>query len=285
MKSKIILGTVQLGLAYGINNSTGKPDREDAFKILDEASELGIEILDTADSYGDSINKISAYLKSKENAFQLISKFIGDNESIVRKVDRTLSTTGVTTLYGYLYHRYSDYVSGEYANDLKKLKDDKKIQRIGVSIYSVDELEKVLDDPFITIIQIPLNPFDLSVRKRELLLRAKELGKEIHVRSVFLQGLFFKDPEGLPGNLKGLANPLRKLQTIALDYKIQLRSVCLGYALCQPFVDRVLIGVETVDQLIDNIKSVRVLPDELVREIDGLEILDEALVNPGNWKL
>jgi aryl-alcohol dehydrogenase-like predicted oxidoreductase len=285
LKSKIILGTVQLGLAYGINNSTGKPDADVAFKILHEASKMGVEILDTADSYGDSIDIIARYTKLNGNSFQVISKFIGDKVSIVEKVDRTLSMTGVTSLYGYLYHRYSDYLSGAYVDDLKKLKDDKKIQRIGVSIYSLDELEKSLNDPAITIIQIPLNPFDLSTQKKELLVRAKDEGKEIHVRSVFLQGLFFKDPDTLSGNLKGLSNPLRKLQAMALDYKIQLRSVCLGYALLQPFVDRVLVGVETVDQLIDNIKAVCDLPDELIKEIDGLEISDEALVNPGNWKL
>ena len=52
--SELSLGTVQLGVSYGINNQSGKPDRTQAFGILDTALTNGISALDTAAAYGDS---------------------------------------------------------------------------------------------------------------------------------------------------------------------------------------------------------------------------------------
>ena len=61
MKNKIILGTVQLGIPYGINNSLGKPSEEDAFQILDYAFNKDIRTLDSADGYGDALSVIGHY--------------------------------------------------------------------------------------------------------------------------------------------------------------------------------------------------------------------------------
>ena len=67
-KNKLILGTVQFGLDYGINNKSGIPSSNIIKQILDYAMSNGIEILDTAEAYGISQQRIGQYHQlSKKN--------------------------------------------------------------------------------------------------------------------------------------------------------------------------------------------------------------------------
>lgn len=284
MINRIILGTVQLGLPYGINNSSGKPDEKEAFDILNVAATGGLNLLDTADGYGNSLEVIGRYLKSAKNSFGVINKFTGDGEPLVGKVDRTLELTGCDQLYAYLFHRYVDYQSRNFIDQLLSLKRLGKIARIGVSLYSLSELETVINDASVDLIQLPLNPFDLSSAKQKMLETAKQAGKEIHVRSVFLQGLFFRNPGSLTGNLKEFESPLRQFNQIAVKYNMDNRSACLSFALKFPFVDRVLIGVETAEQLRMNLSALQEMPTPMLKEISAITIPDESLLNPSCWK-
>ncbi len=285
---KLILGTVQLGLPYGINNSLGKPDQMEAFKILGKARSYNIEILDSADAYGDSLEIIGRYHKeNKQNQFKkVISKFIHDDTPLTQKVQKTLEGLAIDRLYVYMYHRYLDYVSGRNHKELIDLKKNNKIEQIGLSVYHLQEFMKAIDDETISVIQIPYNPFDASSQKRDLLKRAKQKGKEIHVRSIFLQGLFFKNPEDLLGNLTELRNPLHNFHQIRTDYNLSVMQACLNFALGENHIDYVLIGVETELQLDQNIDSILpVFPEDAMERLSKLQVENTSLLNPSNWKL
>lgn len=285
MSKRIILGTVQLGLDYGINNSKGKPSQEQSYEILKQAQESGIELLDSAEAYGDSLSLLGSFMKSADGRFKVISKFVGDHTPLANKVENTLAQINGHSLYAYLYHRFDDYINGNYTQQILQLKEQGKIERVGVSLYGLDELQKVLEDPTIELIQVPLNVFDLDDAKKDLLEQAKRNGKEIHVRSVFLQGLFFKDPQSLTGNLKGMKQPLQQLRAIAEDHGLDIRMLCLSFALTQPFVDRVIIGVDSKEQLIENLRSERsALAPEVIEKIKEIKIPDRLLLNPSSWK-
>lgn len=286
LRAKIILGTVQLGLPYGINNKVGKPDVVEAHSILDKAMSEGISCLDSAEAYGDSLQVIGAYLKkAKKSTFNVISKFIGDDEPLEKKLNRTLVQLGIDSLYALMFHRFSDYQSGKYSGELSDLRNVGKIRKIGLSLYSEAQLEAAIEDSDISILQLPFNPFDASDTKKRLLRKARERGKEIHVRSVFLQGLFFKDPDGLTGNLKTFKQPLQLFNDIVNDYGIGVRETCLNYALHQSFVDNVIIGVETSDQLEENLHSILDdFPQEIIKRLEAIVIEESSLLNPSNWK-
>ncbi len=283
---KIILGTVQLGLSYGINNQTGKPDRDEAFRIFNLAHERGITILDSAEAYGDSLETIGLHAKKlNRNFFETISKFSGGGLSLATRVNETLKAIRTEHLYAYMFHRYSDYLAGNFKDELLEIKANGFIQRIGVSLYSLDELQICMNDPYIDVIQIPLNPFDASKKKTNMLKEAKLNGKEIHTRSIFLQGLFFKSPKQLTGNLIELSKPLEKIHSLAKKYNLDIQSLCLNFAIHQTFVDRVIIGVEKHEQLIQNIESIMdSFPAKLLEEIESLEITSDMLLNPSNWQ-
>ena len=75
MNKKLILGTAQFGLDYGIHNQTGKLPSKEIFKVLDYAYANGIETLDTAEVYGNAIEIISSYHESCKNRFKILNKF------------------------------------------------------------------------------------------------------------------------------------------------------------------------------------------------------------------
>jgi aryl-alcohol dehydrogenase-like predicted oxidoreductase len=286
LKRKLVVGTVQLGLPYGISNSTGKPDIAQAFRILDCASKHGIFILDTAEAYGNALQVIGSYLKKTNNSsFAIISKFIGQETSLHDSVIESIEALSKKNLYAYMYHRYADYDSGRYKKDLIDLKSLKKIERIGISLYSIKELAQVINDPEIDVIQIPFNPLDASVEKKQLLREAKKRGKEIHVRSIFLQGLFFKKSEDLSGNLKPFVPVLHDFNGIISSNKLDIRQACINYCLHQNFIDHVIIGVETEQQLEENINAIsESFEESVMSQLESIKINDTSLLNPANWK-
>lgn len=287
LSEKLALGTVQLGLPYGINNKSGKPDVVEANRILDLAEKSRIRLLDSAEAYGDALDVIGNYIQQKSPAvpFGIISKFIGSNDGLEERLDRTLAKLGIPKLYAYLYHRFSDYQAGSYQELLSRLKDIGKIQRIGVSIYSEEELESTLNDPNISLIQVPFNLLDSSESKMALLREAKRNGKEIHARSIFLQGLFFVNPTSLNGRLQELRVALQRIQKISTDHKLSTHELCLNYALQQDMIDVVVVGVETAQQLEANLAAVKFMSPQLIDELRSIPQVSKELVNPATWKL
>lgn len=285
MFNKLILGTVQFGLDYGINNSSGKPSKEEVFKILDFAKVNGINLLDTASEYGNSIDLIGEY--DNKNYFNIISKFksVKDGSTINEVLCDGLNRVKKDKLYGYLFHSFQEFLNNKsLLKDLLELKNQGKIKNIGVSVYSNEELEIALNDNHVELIQLPFNLLDNSNHRGRLIQDAKEKGKIIHTRSVFLQGLFFKDLNRLPNKLIPVKPSLTKIKEIADKYNLGIGDLALNYVISNPYIDGILIGVDNVDQLKLNLQSIeKGIPTELIDEID--EIFEEniELLNPSNW--
>lgn len=285
MKEKIILGTVQLGLPYGINNTIGKPSEQQAFEILDYANQNNIRLLDSADAYGDALNVIGLHKIATNKSFKLINKFIADSLPLSEKVNTCLEIVGLSSLYCYMYHQFSDYTSRNVRRELMDLRRERIIEKVGISLYSLEELRVVITDPEIEVIQLPVNLLDLSQEKESLIRQAKEMGKEIHARSVYLQGLFLKDPSTLSGNLIHLRGSLSKLNEICSFNNVDIKMAALNFVLHKNFIDGVVLGVDRIDQLKENLALID--PDFNSSIFNGIEVSskDAYLLNPGNWKV
>ena len=184
--NKIIIGTVQFSLNYGITNTIGKINDDDIDKIYDFCHQNNILYFDCAQDYGDS-EKIMSNYKNKYKNFMVITKAKFVNNDIDLIMNKSFEK--FNEIEYFLLHSFSDYNS----NNINKLCGfkNKKIKKIGVSIYSVDEANILLDDENIDVIQIPFNYID-NQWDNELFLNKLEFRKnniEIHVRSIFLQGL------------------------------------------------------------------------------------------------
>lgn len=289
MTHKLILGTVQFGLNYGINNIKGKPSFLEVKDILDISFLNGIRLLDTAESYGDSQERIGAYHEKSSNSFLVITKFSATRldlpYNIKERVYANLKTLRIESLYSYMFHSYVDFIKyyPDFKEDLIFLKKEKSIQKIGVSLYTNEELEEVLKYDEVDLIQLPFNLLDNSSQRKEILLKAKSMGVEIHTRSVFLQGLFFKDTNMLEGSLKSLEPYLEELKSLEKENN-KMGDLALNYVFQQEYIDNVLIGVDTVAQLITNIDSIqKQLPKSIIERIDKIQVQEKKMLNPSNW--
>lgn len=287
--NKIVLGTVQLGLNYGINNNSGKPDKTESNKILSFAYDRGIRLLDTAEAYGDSQEIIGDYHKRSNNKFDVITKLSSKKtfKNLTSRVLSDLDALNASSLYCYMFHSYSDFKLYYEVNkkEIGKLKESGIIRKIGTSIYTNEEMDDLLSYD-VDLIQLPFNLLDNHTQRGDLIMKAKEKGIEIHTRSVFLQGLFFKETDHLPNSLIELAGPLNSLKGIARAYKMAIPDLALSYVIQQKEIDKVLIGVESVKQLQQNIASVNSsIPDEAVKEIDNIKIENTQLLNPAKWEI
>lgn len=286
LRRKLALGTVQLGLSYGINNKDGRPNQSEASQILDAAAKWNINMLDSAEAYGDSLQVIGRYLNDHvESKFEIVSKFIDDGHSVRKKFEATIQVLNRNDLYAFMYHRFIDYQTGKGIAELLQLREEGRIKMIGVSVYDTEELKLVIDDPEIGLIQVPYNLFDASKEKKRLLTSAKSRGQEIHTRSIFLQGLFFKKPEELTGNLRGLIAALQAFHKIRREHNLTVMQACLNYALHNSLIDRVIIGVDKSAQLEQNLEALlEHFPEELSDAFESIVISERTLLNPSKWK-
>ena len=288
MKSKLILGTVQFGIKYGINNKQGKPSFEKVKNILDFAYLKGIRLLDTAEAYGDSQNRIGQYHKVSSNKFNIITKFSPTrkdlSENIIERVNDNLKTIGVKYLYSYMFHSFDDYKKYflKFKYDLIELRNSHKIKKIGVSLNSNEEIIEVLNNSDIDLIQLPYNLLDNKSKREKVFLRAKENGVEIHTRSTFLQGLFFKDLNTIEGKIIKLKKYLLELK--GLVDKNEINNLALNYVCSNANIDGVLLGVDNVSQLKKNISCINDNKFiDIIKNIDSINVIEEDLLNPANW--
>ena len=226
--SKLTLGTVQLGMNYGIANKIGKPNSDESYDILVAALNGGINTVDTSIDYGKSEKIIGEFIKrKKDNNLNIVTKFnLVNNNSInlnqIRKeiyeqVNSSLNTFGIDKIPVYLFHQGKDQDMESYAEPvslvLSELKKDGLISVGGISLYNPHDVHFILENREFQAVQIPVNIFDQRLIVDGTLVKMKETNKIVFARSVYLQGLFFLNPAGLTGNLISAFPYLQKLNT------------------------------------------------------------------------
>ena len=169
--------------------------------------------------------------------------------------------------------------------ELLDLKGKGLIAKTGVSIYTNEEFFKTIKTKNIDVIQLPLNLLDNYSKRGDLVCMAKEQGKILQVRSVFLQGLFFKKQQTWPPHLLPLFKYVSRLQEIASKYDLTMYDLALNYVLSKKEIDRVIIGIDSVEQLVNNIRVQKItMNEELSGKIDAINVEEESLLYPYNWK-
>jgi aryl-alcohol dehydrogenase-like predicted oxidoreductase len=286
-KNKLVLGTAQFGFDYGINNKRGKILREDAFDILNQALISGIDTIDTAIVYGDSEIVIGEFMKIYHANFKIITKLpYCKPQEINNFFNSSLERLCLDSLYGYYIHNFQNFMeSPEIWEILEEMKADGKIEKIGFSLYYPFELKYILENKInVDLIQIPYSVFDQRFKAFYPMLKSKKV--EVYARSVFLQGLGFKDPSELEGNFKTLKDNLEGLRSISKKTNIPLASLLLNFVVLDKYVDQVVVGVDNLNNL-KEIVAYLAQGDEVRPLIDCLARLksdDEIIVLPMNWK-
>jgi len=285
---KLILGTVQLGLDYGINNSTGKPNSKEAFGILKEANIQGIKYLDTAEAYGNSEEIIGLFHKASPKHFNILTKFhVKRDDQISSLVTSALQRLNVSNIEVFFFHSYQDIKDNpEMILDLQNEVKAGRINKIGVSVYTNEEINDLLGYKEVDVIQAPFNLLDNENKRAEIFTKAKATGKTVYTRSVFLQGLFFKKTDELPGKLLPLKKDLELIRGLAKDSNLSIGSLALNYVINKKYIDGVLVGVDSVQQLQNNLTALKdELPLEIVQVVDKIMVESNRLLNPAEWNI
>lgn len=281
MVNKLAIGTVQFGLNYGISNSTGKVAESESTEILNLALLNGIETIDTAEGYGNSESVLG---QNSLDEFNIVSKFSANQSgkcNLESSLTKSLSNLRVTSIYGYLAHSASLLLNDKHIWEQLKIERDKgRVRKIGYSIYTVEELELLLENDFIPdLIQFQYNILDRRFEPWFKIL--KERGVEIHTRSCFLQGLFFlKD---LPSFFDEVAPFIQMLKKqYPTDEK--LASFLMSFCLESAFVDKVVIGVQSAHQLQINLNSI--LDNKHLYKFPNSPVIDNLnILLPYHWKI
>lgn len=285
---KLALGTAQFGLDYGINNVRGKVPTEEVFELLTFAFQNGIDTVDTAYAYGDSEEILGRFINKNKTNLRIISKLpSGYEKDTARVIHTSLKRLRSDSIYGYLIHSFDSFVQKpEIWDELKDIKRQGKISKVGFSLYHPDQVGYLLTRNIqMDIVQVPFNIFDQRFTKVLPLLKKNRV--ETHVRSVFLQGLVFKNPHELKSGFVKIKDRLLFLQTLSHKLKIPFSAIFIDFAVLNEFVDKVIIGVDNVRHLETNINAL--LYQDAIKDIfDKLLDMkedDENLILPFNWKL
>jgi len=284
MLEKMIIGTVQFGLDYGVNTATAKKmAQETCDEILDIAQANNITKLDTAEIYGDSIDKIGHYQKSKTK-FEILSKF-HTPENVYATLTNSLQRLYIDSYHTILAHRSQDLLTNKDVQaDLMRLKNEGLTRYIGVSIYTNEEFSQAIDSDYLDVIQFPFNLLDNYAQRGELMKRAKDAGKILHARSVYLQGMFLKEFP-LPAKLKPLEEYIQRLRMLSEQNEISMPALCLEYVFSNDLIDNVVVGHHKPSQLQGNIDLIRNFKNgSYLREVNDIRVSVPELLSPRNWQ-
>jgi len=281
---KLVLGSAQFGMPYGIANYNGQVGKVEVEKILNFAYKTGIDTIDTAVGYGESENIVGDYIKENiDQKWFIITKVNRSKDKLYNQLSQSIDKLGKTP-YAVLAHSVNDYLEPIFCNELYKIKDEFSIERVGVSVYTKGNINRVLAVNVPDIIQCPLNILDTRLYRNGVLDEMKANGLEIHVRSVFLQGLLYLPDEKLQDKFSDGLPTIRKLRTIAQDAGLTLSELSLLWVCSLEQVDKVIIGVDNVEQLKTHIRTLKKQVDSDIYE-DALSIMyeNENILNPSLW--
>jgi aryl-alcohol dehydrogenase-like predicted oxidoreductase len=286
MITKLILGTVQFGLKYGVSNQIGLPSETDVKNILATAYRLGIKKLDTAAAYGLAEERIGNFHSTADFRFDIITKYSKDeNVNWNESLENSLSLLKIEKVDTIMFHSFESYLNHkEDLANIMTIGKGKLFDKIGVSVYTNEEMEALINDELVSVVQLPFNLLDNHLKRSVVIEKLRKQKKEIHTRSCFLQGLFFLNEDKIPEKLIGVKPFLKKLKQIAVDHNIEMGHLALQYALSKSYIDKVLIGVDTVTQLKNNIKWAEdAIESAIFQQIDLIDVTDLNLLNPSKW--
>ena len=282
--NRLALGTAQFGMQYGIANSKGQVTEKEAQEILNVAELNNIDTIDTAICYNESeecLGNIGVYDFKTITKLPSLPLGISDtSEWIYQQIEASLRRLKIEKLYGLLLHSSDQFVNASIRSALKDLKDSNIINKIGVSIYSPEELERIPIEEGIDIVQAPLNLVDQRLVSSGWLKILHDNKIEVHTRSAFLQGLLVMPRILIPDQFSKWDNIWDTWHDWLKLNDISAVQGCLNFVLSFPEINKVIVGVETVEQLKQIIKaSLSPISNYSVDILSN----DKTLINPYLW--
>ena len=285
--TRLGLGTAQFGLDYGVSNTRGCTPRAEVAEILHRAAEAGIGLLDTAPAYGDAQSVLGAMLP-RPCPFLITTKVSrqSDVDALEAQARASLQQLDVTHAYGVLVHSATDLegkAGVELWARLRRLQAKGLFRKIGISAYASDDPVRLARRWKPDLMQLPVSLLDQRLITEGALTRLADLGVEIHLRSIFLQGLLFLPPDRLPAQLASAGKRLADIRLRIAAAGSDPLSAALHFALARPEASAVVVGVTSLHELESLLRAaMQPAPD-----LDWPDLrLDHPLaLDPHRWSL
>jgi len=284
---KICIGSANFGSFYGYKNS--KIKKKEISKIFKYLKQKKINYIDTAINYRNSEKIIGKYNKN----FQIITKIPDVPKSeknpkkwIEKKILKSLKNLKSKKLYGVLFHhppyKYTRKNFLLIIKYLEYLRRKKIIKKIGISVYSIDQIKRSFSIYQFQIVQFQMSVLDQKIYKSKLIKTLKKNNVEIHVRSIFLQGMLLSEIKNIPEKFNFLKKKIKFFENWVERKKITRLEACLRFAIYSDFVDKIIIGTNNYLQLKETISVIQKIKNKIYLP-NELKELKSSILNPTNW--
>ncbi len=294
MMSRLGLGTVQFGMPYGVSNRVGQPSEAEVAAILGRAVDAGVGYLDTAFAYPNAEVLIGRHLPV-ESRLRIVTKTPplpeADNGDLLKQrildaVAGSLDRLRVGQVYGLLLHHADDLQRLGWQTIVEALLEARQrgwVGRIGVSVYTVEQLELAETRLKPELVQGPCNVLDTRLAASPCFTRLKASGTEMHARSVFLQGLLLMGVSDVPAYFEPLRPVLNALQRQWREQGLSPLAGCLGFVMNHSGIDAAIVGVNSLAEF-DDIRAAVISwsPDRAGPPV-AIAPVDVRFLDPSLW--
>lgn len=282
---RLAIGTVQFGLDYGISNDRGQVPPQTVRQILEEGRAAGISVLDTAAAYGQS-EAIVARSLEPQSSFRIVTKTLSVSGGVQKVLARARESAGRfgKASYALLVHSAADLHGAEgdaLWRGLLELRDAGLFEKIGISAYGSDDPPALARRFAPDVMQVPVSVLDQRLVGSGVLRALKLLGVEIHVRSVFVQGAIFLDPEALPPFLAPARGKLIRFHRMLAEHALTPLQAAIAFPMSLAEVDRVVVGVTSPQELGEIVAAANSRP-HVPWQVFALD--DDILLDPRKWQ-
>ncbi len=291
---RIVLGAAALGQPYGIANSQSVISPEETDDVLATAWTRGVRCIDSAPLYGEAEQRIGDWSNTTGKRFRVVSKLPpmqdvpdGEVEEKIRScVDSTCHNLGIEQLDGYLLHDPDDFGRLHVRQALRMLKAENKIKFSGLSVYRPEDAISALSIDTVDAFQIPVNLFDDRLENSCLSEKCYAAGTRLYWRSIFLQGLIFRDPNTLPRFFKPILPKLRALRSLAAEHQISQTKLALSYVIQTIPHGRIVLGCRHASE-VEELCDIAEAPSLDISIIDRLREIgngtESDMIDPRLW--
>ena len=282
--SKLVIGTAQFGLDYGITNHDGQVPINEVKKILNFAKKNNINTLDTASNYGNSEDVLGKICVGDYHIITKTTSLKNGANEVIKNFHHSLKKIKKTKVKGLLVHNIEEVKDSQFSVVFKQLNELKRqglVEKIGFSTYTPKQIDFLLNNFDFDLVQLPFNVFDNRLIQGGQLKALKKKKIEIHARSIFLQGLLLMPLNSVPNYFIPIINTLKSFNETARRLSMTPLDLALSYVVSIQEIDRVIVGVDAVQHIKDiinyNYKKIT------LKDVEHLSIENPNYLNPALW--
>jgi len=282
--SKLGLGSAQFGLDQAMVR--GRSPKAETAEILDIAARSELRVLDV-DGHSAGAESALGEVLPRPNPFDIsISTTRPDRgpDHVEAELRAAMRRLGVDQADAILVPCAAD-LFGPHGmalwNRLKALKDQGLTRKIGVSVFASDDPLGVARRFRPDVVQAPASLLDQRLLIDGTLAALNGIGVEVHLRSIFLNGLLFLPPDRAPRHLKAAASRISRARRLIAEGRSDPLQAALGFALSRVEAAKVLVGVTSPAELSAVIAAASTPVPDL--DWDEMAIDDPVALDPRAW--